>query len=118
MSAEERARVQGSIITYFMFGYQHDAGKFFIFWLAVALTLLTAESLGMLMAMVTPSGDIAIVMASIVFILLLALTGFLTQDTPDYYRWIEHINFVRCAPPRPAPRAFNAAAVARPKRPG
>ena len=101
LARRERACLQGSVITYFMFGYQTDAGKFFIFWVAVALTLLTAESLGMLMAMVTPSGDIAIVLASIVFILLLALTGFLTTDTPDYYSWIEYINFVRCGPSPP-----------------
>ena len=33
---------------------------------------------------------------SIIFIVLLSLTGFLATDTPVYYEWIEHINFIRC----------------------
>ena len=47
--------------------------------------------------MLVATADLAIVLLSIVFILLLALTGFLTAETPVYYRWIEHINYLRCA---------------------
>lgn len=88
--------MQVSVITYFMFGFQNNAGKFFIFVLAVAGCQLIAESIGMLFAMMCATAELAIVLASIVFILLLALTGFLTFHTPVYYQWIEHINFVRC----------------------
>jgi ABC-type multidrug transport system permease subunit len=88
--------VQVSLITYFMFGFQNNVGKFFIFVLAVALCLLVAESLGMIFAMMCATAELAVMIAGIVFIVLLALTGLLTVRTPVYYQWIEHFNFLRC----------------------
>ena len=88
--------VQLSLIAYFMFGYQSEVGKFFIFFAVMTLTLLVSESIGMLFAMITVTADLAIVFLSIIFIVLLSLTGFLATDTPVYYEWIEHINFIRC----------------------
>ena len=90
------ANVQVSIVTYFMFGFQNDAGKFFIFFAAMTLAQLISESIGMLFAMMVATADLAIVLLSIVFILLLALTGFMVSQTPVYYNWIGYINFLRC----------------------
>ena len=91
------AYMQLSVVTYFMYGFQRDAGKFFIYFATMALAQLISESVGMLFAMLVATADLAIVLLSIVFILLLALTGFLTSETPVYYKWIEHINYLRCA---------------------
>jgi ABC-2 type transporter len=95
-------RVQVSLITYFMFGFQHDFGKFCVYTLCILLSLFIAESMGLMFAMVCKTADLAIVLASIIFILLLSLTGFLTSDTPVYYEWIQHISFLRCASASPA----------------
>jgi hypothetical protein len=84
-----------------MFGYQRDAGKYFVFFLGIGLTLLIGESFGLMFAMMTPTADLAVIFMSIVLILLLSLTGFLAQDTPTYYVWIEKINFMRYAHQRP-----------------
>lgn len=66
--------------------------------MCVLMSLFIAESMGMLFAMISPTADVAIVLASILFILLLSLTGFLTSSVPVYYRWVQHISFLRCAP--------------------
>ena len=87
--------MQISIITYFMYGLQKDAAKFFIYFVTIALVQLTSESIGMLFAMMVASAELAIILLSIVFILLLALTGFLTSTTPVYYEWILHLNYLR-----------------------
>lgn len=89
------------MICYLMFGYQKDFGKFLIFTACVVLSLFIAESIGLMFAMVSPTADVAIVFASILFILLLSLTGFLTSSVPVYYKWVQHISFLRCDPPRP-----------------
>ena len=78
-----------------MYGLQKDAAKFFIYFVTIALVQLTSESIGMLFAMMVASAELAIILLSIVFILLLALTGFLTSTTPVYYEWILHLNYLR-----------------------
>jgi ABC-type multidrug transport system permease subunit len=89
--------MQVSMMCYLMFGYQNDFGKFLIFAVCILLTLVIAESLGMMFAMVSPTGDVAIVFASIVFIVLLSVTGFLTSSMPKHYEWLQHASFLRCA---------------------
>ena len=42
-----------SVIVYFMSGFQASAGKFFIFFLVLALFALTSETIGHLCAIVT-----------------------------------------------------------------
>ena len=88
---------QVSAMGYFMFGFQHDASKFGIFYVVILLVQLISESTGMLFAMLVATADLAVVLLSIEFILLLTLTGFLTTDTPPYYEWIMHIDYLRCA---------------------
>ena len=90
--------MQVSIISYFMFGFQMDVLKFFVFAAVLALALLVSESLGMVFAMICKTADIAIVLMSILFIILLSLTGFLTSDMPKYYSWIQDVSFMRCGP--------------------
>lgn len=80
-----------------MFGFQMDVLKFFIFSAVLSLALLVSESLGMVFAMICKTADIAIVLASILFIILLSLTGFMTSNMPTYYSWIQYISFMRYA---------------------
>ena len=98
-SKAEESAVQLSITAYFMFGYQMDVGKFLVFFAALTLTLLLSESVAMLFAILTVSADLAVLFMGITYILLLSLTGFLAAETPVYYQWIEHINFIRCGSP-------------------
>lgn len=89
--------LQVSAIVYFMIGFQRDAGKFFVFSLAVALCLLVSEAVGTLFALVTKTAELAIILASLVFIVILSFTGFLTASVPVYYGWIQDISFLRYA---------------------
>ena len=79
-----------------MFGLQQNVAKFLIYFVTIALTQLISESIGMLFAMLVASAELAMILLGIVFILLLALTGFLTSHTPVYYEWIGYLNYLRC----------------------
>lgn len=81
-----------------MFGFQHDFVKWLVWFLVIFLTLLVSESIGLLFSMITVSADLALIFMSLIFIVLLSLTGFLASSTPVYYEWIEHINYIRCDP--------------------
>jgi ABC-2 type transporter len=80
-----------------MFGFRSGAAPFFMYFLALYLTLIISESIGLIFAMTSRTAELAIVFMSIQFIVLLSLTGFLTATTPVYYEWVEWINFLRCA---------------------
>ena len=74
--------MQACVITYFMYDFQNLASKFFIFFAAVLLSQLISTSLGLLLTVVAPTMEIAAALISSVFILQLALVGFVTQNMP------------------------------------
>lgn len=86
-----------SAICYWMIGFQPTADKFFIFFVIMATFQLAAESLGLLFAIGTASPTFAIVWLSLVLIVALSLTGFLTYSMPVYYSWIMQSNLMRFA---------------------
>ena len=90
--------VQVSVLGYFMFGYQADFSKFLLCLVTIVLTFWTAESLGLLFAVFTPTTDLAIVAFTLVIMPLLSLTGFLASSMPVYYKWVQHISFLRYVP--------------------
>lgn len=86
-----------SAITYFIIGFQPTAEKFFIFFGILLLFQLIAESLGLFFAMLTPSPTFAVVWMSLILIVALSLTGFLTASMPEWYVWIQDSNIMRFA---------------------
>ena len=78
-----------------MFGLQSSAGKFLIYWLVLLLSLLVAESLGLLVALITNTAQIALVIMALIFVTVLSFTGFLAPVTPVYYRWLQRLSFLR-----------------------
>jgi ABC-type multidrug transport system ATPase subunit len=86
-----------SAISYFMIGYQRTPEKFFVFFIIMLLFQLSAESVGLLFAVSNSSPVFAIVWLSLVLIVALSLTGFLTYSMPVYYDWIMQSNLMRFA---------------------
>jgi ABC-type multidrug transport system ATPase subunit len=86
-----------SAISYFMIGYQPKPDKFFLFFVIMLLFQLSAESVGLLFAVSNSSPVFAIVWLSLVLIVALSLTGFLTYSMPSYYDWIMQSNLMRFA---------------------
>ena len=86
-----------SAICYWMIGYQKSADKFFIFFGILLLFQLNAESLGLLFSIFFGSPIFAIVWLSLVLIVALSLTGFLTYNMPYFYVWIMKSNMYRFA---------------------
>ena len=86
-----------SAICYFMIGYQRSADKFFIYFGILLLFQLNAESLGLLFSIFCGSPTFAIVWMSLVLIVALSLTGFLTFSMPYFYVWIMKSNMYRFA---------------------
>lgn len=82
-----------------MFGYQAVFHKFLMCWLTIVLSFWTAESLGQLFAMITPTADLAIISFTLIIMPLLSLTGFLASRVPVYYKWMQHLSFLRYVPP-------------------
>ena len=88
--------MQVTLLGYWMFGYQAEFLKFVLCWLTIVLTFWTAESLGQLMAVITPTADTAVVAISLLIMPLVSLSGFLSTSVPAYYKWVQHISFMRC----------------------
>ncbi len=86
-----------SCIVYFLVGFQRDAAKFFKFLLILILFQLFGESLGLCFSVGNDSVVFAIVWLSLVLIVALSLTGFLTSSMPSYYLWIQDSNIFRFA---------------------
>ena len=86
-----------SCICYWMIGYQKKAEKFFIYYGILLLFQLNAESVGLLFSIFFGSPIFAIVWLSLVLIVALSLTGFLTYNMPYFYVWIMKSNMYRFA---------------------
>ena len=96
--------MQVSLLGYWMFGYQPDFVKFLLCWVTFVLTFWTAESLGQLIAVITPTANTAVVAISLLIMPLISLSGFLSTGVPSYYKWIQHLSFMRCVVLRPNQR--------------
>ena len=84
-----------SSIYYFMAGYQHDATKFFLFYTILVVFQLIGESLGLFFAALTKSAVFSVIGMTLILIVILALSGFLTYEMPYFYEWIADSNVLR-----------------------
>ena len=83
-----------SLLVYFVVGYQTDAGKFFTYWLILAMALILSATLGEICAIWTPRSDYGVILLTVIALILLSFTGFLVSDTPVYFRWISRISYI------------------------
>eukprot|EP01121_Diplochlamys_sp_Union-15-3_P009968 TRINITY_DN274_c0_g1_i2.p1 TRINITY_DN274_c0_g1~~TRINITY_DN274_c0_g1_i2.p1 ORF type:complete len:571 (+),score=60.37 TRINITY_DN274_c0_g1_i2:290-2002(+) len=83
-----------SSIGYWMVGLQPHADKFGIFLLTMVVFVITASSLFLVIATVSPNQVVATIIAPILLVLLLLFGGFYVnaENIPVYYKWIYYIS--------------------------
>ena len=81
-----------SVVFYFMVGLQ--GSRFFYFFLANQLLYTFAVMFGVMMAVITPNPNLARMLASSIFSLLIVLSGFFITkpEMPVWWRWSVWIN--------------------------
>jgi len=86
-----------SAIVYWMCGLNNQADKFFIFYAALALSSLSAQSLGLMLSCGAPNANMAMVALPVLFIPLMLFGGFFlnTSDIPVYFIWIQYFSFFK-----------------------
>ena len=79
-----------SLLVYFMTDLQRNAGKFFTFGFALVFVTHTASAIAMLISVLVPSFQVALIMSPIYFIANMVLGGFFINynSIPKYLIWI------------------------------
>eukprot|EP01091_Cochliopodium_minus_P001749 TRINITY_DN1168_c0_g1_i1.p1 TRINITY_DN1168_c0_g1~~TRINITY_DN1168_c0_g1_i1.p1 ORF type:complete len:650 (-),score=150.98 TRINITY_DN1168_c0_g1_i1:60-2009(-) len=88
-----------SLFVYWMVGLNKDAGKFFIFYATLVLTIHTAVALAVAISTATKSFQISLIFAPIIFIPLMLLGGFFVKSSsiPVYLIWIKFMSPIKYA---------------------
>lgn len=75
-------------VTYFMFGFQATAAKFFIYTATLVVFTLCSETLGYMAAIATPDSKIGVAVISMVLLVLLSFNGFMVSLllTPKHWQ--------------------------------
>eukprot|EP00873_Tetraselmis_striata_P027641 jgi/Tetstr1/447905/TSEL_035213.t1 len=89
--------ITSSAIMYFAIGYQADFVKFVVFTIALYLVLMVSQGYGLMAAALTGDPNGALIVVSLVLIVLLSFTGFLTTNVPVYFSWVKHVSFLNFA---------------------
>ncbi|KAL6761569.1 P-loop containing nucleoside triphosphate hydrolase protein [Haematococcus lacustris] len=84
-------------VLYFFAGFQHDAAKFFIFYITLTLFQLVSEGLGLICAIVTRTATFAIIVLTFLLLLLLSFSGFLVTKIPVYFIWVNKASYLTYA---------------------
>jgi ABC-type multidrug transport system permease subunit len=76
-----------AIVVYWMLGLHNTAERFFLFVLALVLVTLCSTALGIMVSCFVPNANVGIVIAPVLMILFLLVSGFLINegDIPEYY---------------------------------
>lgn len=82
------------IIVYFMGGLRYNAGSFFANWAAVLLSLLTAQSIGLLIGSVITHPKTGQTIATITALTMILVAGFFVQSIPDWIGWLKYLSFI------------------------
>ncbi|KAA6416809.1 hypothetical protein WJX79_011032 [Trebouxia sp. C0005] len=82
------------IIVYFMGGLRYNAGSFFANWAAVLLSLLTAQSIGLLVGSVITHPKTGQTIATITALTMILVAGFFVQSIPDWIGWLKYLSFI------------------------
>lgn len=95
MPVEAMLCIVFSSVYYYMAGYQNDTTKFFLFYAIILAFQLIGESIGLFFAALTKSAVFSIIGVTVILIVILALSGFLTYEMPYFYQWIADCNVMR-----------------------
>jgi len=82
-----------SVLFYFMVGLQASATKFFIFWLTLQLFTLCSETIGVVVAIVTPDSKTGVGALTVLMVLMLSFSGYLVRRIPVYFAWIGKVSY-------------------------
>ena len=89
--------ITSGLIMYFAIGYQEDFGKFMVFALVLFFTMIVSQAYGLMAAALTGDANGALIIVSLVLLVLLSFTGFLTTSVPIYFSWVKHVSFLNYA---------------------
>lgn len=82
------------IIVYFMGGLRYTAGAFFANWAAVLLSLLTAQSIGLLVGSIITHPKTGQTITTVVALTMVLVAGFFVQNIPDWIGWLKYVAFI------------------------
>lgn len=87
------------VIVYWMTGLNPNFGRFILFMLAMGLTVMTSESLGIIFSAAFMDFQMATTCATIVFLGFMLLGGFYIESSniPVWIRWVQWISPVKYA---------------------
>ncbi len=81
-----------STIIYWMFGYQADAGKYFIFVTLMVLFALASETIGYICAIVTKDSKNGVALITVLMVVLMSFSGYLVRNVPVFFRCVQPSN--------------------------
>ncbi|ELU06094.1 hypothetical protein CAPTEDRAFT_137191 [Capitella teleta] len=84
-------------IAYWMVNLMREADNFIFCWLIMLLAVFTAQSIGLLLGIITPDFKTSITVASITMLAALLGAGFYTKHMPDWISWIQYLSFMHYA---------------------
>jgi ABC-type multidrug transport system ATPase subunit/ABC-type multidrug transport system permease subunit len=86
-----------AVITYWCFGLQNDAGKFFTYALIVVLLTLAGASMMLFFGSISLSLDQSNLMATFAIVIMTIFDGSWidTRNIPRGYRWLSNLSFMR-----------------------
>lgn len=85
------------LISYFMVGFQLDAGKLFMQIAIYVVFLWTSETIGLLVGIISRTATTSVVLLTLVMLLLLSFSGFLTVEVKPYFRWVKDASYLTYA---------------------
>lgn len=78
-------------ISYFMIGFQANAAKFFIALGIMVMFMLTSETIGQMVGILCRQVTTSVLVLTIVLLLLLSFSGFLTAELKSYLVWLQKV---------------------------
>lgn len=85
------------LILYFMGGLRLSAAAFFSSWLTVLTTLLTAQSVGLVLGAAVTDVKIAQTAATLIMLTMMLSGGFFVSYVPAWISWIKYLSFLSYA---------------------
>mmetsp|Transcript_8214 Transcript_8214/g.14078 ORF Transcript_8214/g.14078 Transcript_8214/m.14078 type:complete len:703 (-) Transcript_8214:560-2668(-) len=83
-----------SVIIYFMSGLRLSPGAFFSNWTGMLLTMLTAQSAGLLIGATVMNAKTALAFATVFMLCIMLVGGFYVQNIPVWIGWLKYLSFV------------------------
>lgn len=85
------------LLVYWLVGLNQKASAFFIFLLVYNLTVITAQSYGILVSAVTPTFEVASIVVPITMIVLMLFGGFYLNNRSIWvgFIWIQALSFIK-----------------------